>query len=102
MNVRDAVRAMMKARRLDQGTVAHMAGFKRQSNISEMLRGKSHMRVDNLIRIANAMGCEIVMKSTRRIDDPETGREYYPTFTITLDDNEQTLADSGSEEGDDR
>lgn len=99
MNVRDTVRAMMKARRLDQKTVAHAAGFKNQSNISEMLKGKSHMRVDNLIRIANAMGCEIVMKSTRRIDDPETGREYYPTFTITLDDNEQNPADDAPEEG---
>ena len=100
MNVREAVRAMMKARRLDQKTVAHMAGFRNQSNIAEMLKGKSHMRVDNLIRIANAMGCEVVLKSTRRIDDPETGREYFPTFTLTLDDGIEPTGNNCSEGGD--
>lgn len=97
MNVREAIKQMMKARRLDQWTVARGAGFKNQSNLSEMLRGTRNMRVDNLLKIANAMGCEVTLRSTRRIDDPETGREYYPAFTLTLDEGSDEAAEGGDE-----
>lgn len=61
MNEKDAVRAAMAARGVNQTMLAEMAGLKRQSNVSEMLRGRS-MRVDNLVLLLDALGFDLIVK----------------------------------------
>jgi len=61
MNEKDVLRAAMSARGVSQAMLAEMAGLKRQSNISEILRGKS-MRVDNLALLLDALGFDLIVK----------------------------------------
>lgn len=61
MNEKDTVRAAMAARGVNQTMLAEMAGLKRQSNVSEMLRGRS-MRVDNLVLLLDALGFDLIVK----------------------------------------
>lgn len=61
MNEKDVIRAAMDARGFNQAMLAEKAGLKRQSNVSEMLRGKS-MRVDNFVKLLDAMGFDVIVK----------------------------------------
>ena len=61
MNEKDTIRAAMAARGVNQTMLAEMAGLKRQSNVSEMLRGRS-MRVDNLVLLLDALGFDLIAK----------------------------------------
>ena len=65
MNEKEALRLAMKARGLNQTVLAEMAGLKRQSNVSEMLRSSS-MRVDNLVKLLDAMGFEVVIRDKNK------------------------------------
>ena len=51
----------MKVRGYTQTMLAQAAGYARQSNVSELLRGKS-IRVDNFVKLLNAMGFDVVVK----------------------------------------
>lgn len=61
MTEKDVIRKAMEVRGYNQGMLAELSGFKRQSNVSEMLRGQS-IRVDNFVRMCNAMGFDVIVK----------------------------------------
>ena len=57
----DIVKKAIAARGITQTILANRAGLKRQSNIGEMLRGKS-MRVDNFVLLLNAMDFDVIVR----------------------------------------
>ena len=86
MDQQAIIRRLMKQKGYTLQIITEKCGFKYRSNISEMLRSKN-MRVDNLIRILEAMDCELVIRSKTRIpnpDDPE--RMYRPEYVVELKD----------------
>lgn len=63
MTEKKVVREVMKLRGWSQPTLAAEAGFNNQSNISGLLNNnKNGIRIDNLFKMLNAMGCEIVVR----------------------------------------
>lgn len=63
MNEKDIVRAVMSLRKWSQADLAREAGFKSQSNITGLLNNnKNGIRIDNLVKMLNAMGCEVVIR----------------------------------------
>lgn len=60
MNEQEAIREAMKIRGFNQKFLADKAGFKGQSTVAEYLRSK-HMRVDNFIRMLNAMDFDLMV-----------------------------------------
>lgn len=72
MNEKEIVKEVMAMRGWSQATLAKEAGFKAQSNVTGLLnRGESGMRIDNLLKMLNAMGCEIVVR-----DKMGSGKEW--------------------------
>ena len=63
MTERQIVREVLKIRGWSQQKLADEAGFKNQTNIASLLNesGKG-MRVDNLLKLLSAMGCEVVVR----------------------------------------
>lgn len=61
MTEKEIIRKAMSVRGINQTILADRANLKRQSNVSEMLRGKS-IRVDNLVRLLNAMDFDVIIK----------------------------------------
>lgn len=61
MNSTEIIIEAMKARGYNQTILAQLAGLKRQTNVSELLRSKS-MRVDNFIKLLNCMGYDVIVK----------------------------------------
>jgi hypothetical protein len=61
MTAKEIIVEAMKTREYNQTILAKEAGLKRQSNVSEMLRGKS-MRVDNFVLLLDTMNFDIVIK----------------------------------------
>ena len=62
MNEKNVVREVMKLRGWSQQKLADELGFKRQTNVSGLLNNSNSMRVDNLFKLLDAMGCEIVVR----------------------------------------
>lgn len=63
MTEKDVVRELMALRGWSQSKLASEAGFKSQSNITGLLNNnKNGIRIDNLFKILDAMGCEIVVR----------------------------------------
>lgn len=63
MTEREAIRELMKLRGWSQQQLATESGFKRQSNISNLLNSRENgMRVDNLLKLVNTMGCDLVIR----------------------------------------
>jgi predicted XRE-type DNA-binding protein len=53
----------MQMRGWKQPKLAKEAGFKSQSNITGLLNNnKNGIRIDNLVKMLSAMGCEIVVR----------------------------------------
>ncbi len=72
MNEKDVVREVMKMRGWSQSTLAEESGFKSQSNITGLLNNnRNGIRIDNLVRMLSAMGCEIVVR-----DKMGSGKEW--------------------------
>ena len=72
MTEKDVVRKGMVMRGWSQPKLAAESGFKSQSNITGLLNNnKNGIRMDNLFRMINAMGFEIVVRDKRNPD-----REY--------------------------
>ena len=72
MNEKNIVREVMRLRGWSQSMLAKESGFKSQSNITGLLNNnKNGIRIDNLVRMLSAMGCEIVVK-----DKMGSGREW--------------------------
>lgn len=67
MTGKEAMRYAMSEKHMTQQSVANKAGYVRQTNVSEILRS-DNARVDNLVRILNACGYDLVMVDR---DDPE-------------------------------
>jgi transcriptional regulator with XRE-family HTH domain len=63
MTEKDVVRKAMAMRGWSQPKLATEAGFKSQSNITGLLNNnKNGIRMDNLFRMLDAMGFEIIVK----------------------------------------
>ena len=63
MTEKDVVRKVMNMRGWSQPKLAIKAGFKSQSNITGLLNNnKNGIRIDNLFKMLDAMGCEIVVR----------------------------------------
>ena len=63
MTEKDVVRAVMAKRNWSQPKLAEEAGFKSQSNITGLLNNnKNGIRIDNLFKMLDAMGCKIVIR----------------------------------------
>lgn len=58
----DVVKEILIKRGWSQNKLAEEAGFKSQSNITGILNRNSSMRVDSLVRMAEATGCEVVIR----------------------------------------
>lgn len=72
MTEKDIVRQVMKMRGWTQSKLAEESGFKSQSNITGLLNNnKNGIRIDNLCRMLNAMGCEVIVR-----DKMGTGHEW--------------------------
>ena len=65
MNARELMKAIVEESGLSQATIAEKAGYKRATNVSECLRS-NNMRVDNMVRILNACGYELIIRSDRK------------------------------------
>lgn len=65
MTEKDVVRKGMQMRGWKQPELARRSGFKSQSNITGLLNNnKNGIRMDNLFRMLDAMGFEIVVRDT--------------------------------------
>ena len=63
MNSKKIVREVMKLRGHTYESLATKLGFATPSGVSQRLRGNTEMRVDTLIKLLDAMDCELVIKS---------------------------------------
>lgn len=64
MKAKDIIYKAMKTRNYTQSTLAEVAGFKRVSNVSEILRSQN-MRIDNFVKLLNAMGYDVIVKGEK-------------------------------------
>lgn len=72
MTEKDVVRKAMTIVGWSQPKLAKESGFKSQSNITGLLNNnKNGIRMDNLFKMLNAMGFEIVVRDKR-----EGGKEF--------------------------
>lgn len=62
MTAKDIVKEIMSVRKWSQSKLAEEAGFKSQSNVTGILNRGSSLRVDNLVQMIEAMGCELVIR----------------------------------------
>jgi transcriptional regulator with XRE-family HTH domain len=63
MTEKDVVRELMGLRGWSQSKLATEAGFKSQSNVTGLLNNNHNgIRIDNLFRMLDAMGCEIIVR----------------------------------------
>ena len=63
MTEKQVVREVMAMRGWSQAKLAEEAGFKSQSNITGLLNNNQNgIRMDNLYKMLNAMGCEIIVR----------------------------------------
>lgn len=83
---REIVKAVMSDRKCTQQRLAEAAGYKRQTNVSEMLRS-DNMRVDNLVRLLEAMECEVIVRSKRAaVCEDDQSRTFFPEWKVTVAD----------------
>ena len=72
MNEREAIKEIMGMRGWSQSKLAEEVGGWTQSNITGLLNNnKNGMRIDNMMKMLNAMGCEIVIR-----DKMGSGKEW--------------------------
>ena len=82
MNEKQILREAMKATHMSQQKLAEGAGYKTQSHIANILMRPS-MRVDVFVKLLNAMGCELLVRSRNGIELPGTkGDKYYPEWVV--------------------
>lgn len=81
MTEKQVVREVMSMRGWSQAMLAQEAGFKSQSNITGLLNNNHNgIRIDNLLKIFDAMGCEIIIR-----DKMGSKKEW------VIDGNEETV-----------
>ena len=72
MNEKEIVKEILAMRKWSQKDLAAEAGFKSQSNITGLLNNnKNGIRMDNLLKMLSAMGCEVVIR-----DKMGSGKEW--------------------------
>ena len=62
MELRDILKKMMTRRKMTQADVAEAAGFKNQSNVSMILKSGNRMKIENLLRMTEALNCDLVIR----------------------------------------
>lgn len=77
---KELVRALTDKRGIKQADLAERAGFAGQTNISAFYQSKN-MRVDTLVRLLEALGCELMV---RTVDDITIVDANDPTRTISV------------------
>ena len=87
MTEKQVIREVLTLRGWSQQKLAEEAGFKSQSNINGLLNATSKgIRVDSLIKVLDAMGCEIVVK-----DKMGTKKEWVLTLAGAEPEQELTI-----------
>lgn len=81
MKETDIITEALKSCGWTQKTLAEALGYPTQSCISSRIHGKS-MRVDTFVKFMNAMGYEVVVRST----SPTINKNKW---TITLDEEDE-------------
>ena len=82
MTEKQVVREVMSLRGISQQKLAEIAGFKSQSNITGLLNNNDKgIRIDNLLRVLNAMGCDIIVRDNLSNETPL--REWVITLPLT-------------------
>lgn len=72
MNEKEIVREVMAIRKWSQKKLAEESGFNSQSNVTGLLNNnKNGIRIDNLVKMLNAMGCEVIVR-----DKMGSGKEW--------------------------
>ena len=65
MNASEIIKELIRFRGWSQSILAEKAGFKSQSNITGILNNsKGGIKIDNLVKLAGAMGCEVIIRDT--------------------------------------
>lgn len=77
---KELVRALTDNRGIKQSDLAERAGFAGQTNISAFYQSKN-MRVDTLIRLVEALGCELVIRTVDGISVADTD---HPGRTVSV------------------
>ena len=62
MLAKDIIKEIMNNRRWSQAKLASEAGFKSQSNVTGILNRGTNMKISNLVQMAEAMGCEVIVR----------------------------------------
>ena len=72
MTEKEVIRRVMTMRDWKQPRLAKEAGYKSQSNVTGLLNNnKNGIRIDHVVRMLNAMGCELVVR-----DKIGSGKEW--------------------------
>ena len=63
MNDKDIIREAMHARGYSQAFLAEKVGYSSQAGVSRVLSVQNGMRIDNFVKLLNAMDFEVVVRS---------------------------------------
>ena len=63
MKADEIIKNIMKLRGFSNYSLADKLGYSTASGVSEKLRRKQGMRIDNLVTFAEAMACEVIIRS---------------------------------------
>lgn len=80
MDERQILREAMSVFGTNQTQLAHKLGYKKQSGVGNILQ--RNMSINVLVRILNAMDCDLVVRSRKAVKAPG-GVEYVPEWTVT-------------------
>ena len=65
MTEKEAIMSAIKARGVTQKMLAEQCGYKRQSNFTSLMSGKS-MTVGNFVKMLDALGFDLVVKDRNK------------------------------------
>ena len=65
MNAKEHIKEIVSESNLSLATIAEKAGYKRASNVSEVMR-VDNMRVDSMVRILHACGYKLIIRSEQK------------------------------------
>lgn len=65
MKAKEHIKEIVSESKLSLATIAEKAGYKRASNVSEVMR-VDNMRVDSMVRILNACGYKLIIRSEQK------------------------------------
>lgn len=62
MRIEDIIKVKIKERKITQALLAEKTGFANQANIGSLLNSKSSMRVENALKLLDALDCELIIR----------------------------------------